>query len=77
MNNINLTVKLERAISELRRGGKVVITDNYKNLSILLTPAELIQDDTVDQFSIFFSKKVTLNGVCKRVISVSSIFIKG
>jgi GTP cyclohydrolase II len=52
MNNINLTVKIERAISELRRGGKVVITDNYNNLSILLTPAELIQDDTVDQFSI-------------------------
>ena len=50
MNNINLTVKIERAISELRRGGKIVITDNVKNLSILLTPAELIQDDTVDQF---------------------------
>jgi len=51
MNNINLTVKIERAISELRRGGKVIITDNSNNLSILLTPAELIKDDTVDQFS--------------------------
>ena len=28
MNNINLSIKIERAISELRRGGKVVITDN-------------------------------------------------
>jgi len=51
MNNINLTVKIERAISELRRGGKIVITDNLNNLSVLLTPAELIQGDTVDQFS--------------------------
>jgi len=51
MNNINLTVKIERAISELRRGGKVVITDNNNNLSILITPAELIQENTIDQFS--------------------------
>ena len=51
MNNINLTLKIERAISELRRGSKVVITDNNNNLSILITPAELIRDDTVDEFS--------------------------
>jgi len=51
MNNINLSVKIERAISELRRGSKVVITDNNTNLSILITPAELIRDDTVDEFS--------------------------
>ena len=50
MNNINLAVKIERAISELRRGGKVVITDNNNNISMLLTPAELIQENTVDQF---------------------------
>ena len=47
----NLTLKIERAISELRRGGKVVIADNNNNLSILITPAELVKDDTIDQFS--------------------------
>ena len=51
MNNINLSVKIERAISELRRGGNVVITDNVNNLSVLLTPAELINGNTVERFS--------------------------
>ena len=51
MNNINLTLKIERAISELRRGGKVVITDNNNNLSLLIMPAEFIRDNSVDQFS--------------------------
>ena len=51
MNNINLSVKIERAISELRRGGKVVISDNNKGISVLLTPSELIQKDTVETLS--------------------------
>lgn len=51
MNNINFSVKIERAISELRRGGKIVITDNNHNLSVLISPAELIQDDTIENFS--------------------------
>ena len=51
MNNINLSVKIERAISELRRGGKVVISDNNKGISVLLTPSELIQEDTVETLS--------------------------
>ena len=51
MNNINFSVKIERAISELRRGGKIVITDNNQNLSVLISPAELIQDDTIENFS--------------------------
>ncbi|MDB2387634.1 GTP cyclohydrolase II [Alphaproteobacteria bacterium] len=51
MHNINLTVKIERAISELRRGGKVVISDNNTGISVLLMSSELIQLDTVDTFS--------------------------
>ena len=51
MNNINLSANIERAISELRRGGEIVITDNNSNLSVLITPAELIQNDTVVNFS--------------------------
>ena len=47
MNNTNLSLKIERAISELRRGGKIVITDNITGLSVLLTPAELIVSDTI------------------------------
>ena len=51
MHNINLTVKIERAISELRRGGKVVISDNNTSISVLLMSSELVQLDTVDTFS--------------------------
>ncbi|MDA9914963.1 GTP cyclohydrolase II, partial [Alphaproteobacteria bacterium] len=36
---------------ELRRGGKVVISDNNHGLSVLITPSELIQDDTVETLS--------------------------
>jgi hypothetical protein len=50
MHNINLTVKIERAISELRRGGKVVISDNNTGISVLLMSSELVQLDTVDTF---------------------------
>jgi GTP cyclohydrolase II len=51
MHNINLTVKIERAISELRRGGKVVISDHNTGISVLLMSSELVQLDTVDTFS--------------------------
>ena len=47
MNNINLAVKIERAISELRRGGKVVVSDINSGISVLLTAAEMIDDDTL------------------------------
>jgi len=47
MNNINLTVKIQRAISELRRGGIVVISNNISGISVLLISSELIQSDTV------------------------------
>ena len=48
MNNLNLTVKIERAISELRRGGKVVVSDNSTGVSVLLMSSELIQSDSVE-----------------------------
>ena len=47
MNNINLAVKIERAISELRRGGKVVVSDINSSTSVLLTAAEMIDEDTL------------------------------
>ena len=51
MNNITLTVKIERAISELRRGGKLVVSDNYSGISVLLFAAELIDNETIEQLS--------------------------
>ena len=47
MNNINLAVKTERAISELRRGGKIVISDINSGMSVILTAAEMIEIDTI------------------------------
>ena len=43
MNNNTLTIKIERAISELRRGGKLVISDNNSGISVLLVASEMIQ----------------------------------
>ena len=51
MNNITLTTKIERAISELRRGGKLVVSDNNLGTSVLLVASELIGDDTIDELS--------------------------
>jgi len=51
MNNINLTVKIERAISELRRGGTIVISNNSKGESVLLVSTELVKPDTLDKLS--------------------------
>ena len=50
MNN-TLTVKIERAISELRRGGKIVISDISSGSSVLLAPSELIDDNTIKEMS--------------------------
>ena len=51
MNNRTLTLKIERAISELRRGGKIVISDPNSRYSVLLVASELIQKDTVQELS--------------------------
>ena len=51
MNNRTLTLKIERAISELRRGGKIVISDPNSRYSVLLVASELIQKDTVQDLS--------------------------
>ena len=51
MNNINLAVKIERAISELRRGGKIIISDINSGLSVILTAAEMIEIYTVVSLS--------------------------
>ena len=50
MNN-TLTIKIERAISELRRGGKLVISDISSGTSVLLVASELIEKHTIDQIS--------------------------
>ena len=49
--NSTLTVKIERAISELRRGGKLVVSDNNAGISVLLFASELIENDTIKQLS--------------------------
>ena len=46
-----LTVKIERAISELRRGGKLVISDITSGTSVLLLASELMEKNTVDELS--------------------------
>ena len=51
MSNSSLTVKIERAISELRRGGKLVISDTNTGHSVLLVASELINDDTTNELS--------------------------
>ena len=51
MNDTTLTLKLERAISELRRGGKVVISDPNFGTSVLLVAAELINEESVNNLS--------------------------
>lgn len=50
MNN-TLTVKIERAISELRRGGKLVISDTSSGSSVLLVASELIDNSTINEMS--------------------------
>ena len=50
MNN-TLTVKIERAISELRRGGKLVISDISSGTSVLLIASELINKNTIGEMS--------------------------
>ena len=51
MNNTTLTLKMKRAISELRSGGKVIISDNSTGTSILLMSAELIDKESVRKLS--------------------------
>ena len=51
MNNTTLTLKIKRAISELRSGGKVVISDYSLGTSILLMSAELIDKMSVTKLS--------------------------
>ena len=56
MDSKNSTIKIERAISELRRGGKIVISDNNTGVSIVLFAAELIQKETIEEMNIDFTK---------------------
>ena len=60
MYNINLAVKIERAISELRRGGKVIISDVNAGVSVLLTAAEMIESETVESLSQISSSRPNL-----------------
>ena len=50
-----LTVKIERAISELRRGGKLVISDINSGISVLLVASELIEK-TIDRNNIWMAQ---------------------
>ena len=51
MDSKNSTIKIERAISELRRGGRIVISDDNTGVSIVLFAAELIEEGTIDEIS--------------------------
>ena len=51
MHDTTLTLKIERAISELRRGSKIVIPDPNSGSSVLLMASELIQEGTLQELS--------------------------
>ena len=51
MDSKNSTIKIERALSELRRGGKIVISDENTGVSIVLFAAELIEKGTIEEIS--------------------------
>ena len=51
MNKQNLSLKVDRAISELRRGGKIVISDFKTGISVLLMAAEMIDDKSINDIS--------------------------
>ena len=51
MDSKNSTIKIERALSELRRGGKIVISDDNTGVSIVLFAAELIEKGTIEEIS--------------------------
>ena len=51
MHNNNLTVKIERAISELRRGGKLIVSDINTGTCVLLVASELIEKETIRELS--------------------------
>ena len=51
MHNNNLTVKIERAISELRRGGKLIVSDINTGTCVLLVASELIEKETIQELS--------------------------
>ena len=46
---MNINIQIERIISELRRGEKVVIHDNLSQISVLLSAAEVIQNNTLNE----------------------------
>ena len=51
MNKNSLTLKIERAISELRRGSKLVVYDVNSGMSVLLMASELVETNTIDVLS--------------------------
>ena len=46
---MNTNIQIERIISELRRGEKVVIHDNLSQLSVLLSSAEMVENTTLKE----------------------------
>ena len=84
MNSNSLALKIERAISELRRGGKLVISDINSGMSVLLIASELIEGNTVEVLSglalsrpnIILSRNRCIAIGIKEAIGPCSILIK-
>ena len=51
MNKQKISLKVDRAISELRRGGQIVISDFRTGISVLLMAAEMIDSKSIDDIS--------------------------
>ena len=61
MNNITLTVKIERAISELRRGGKLVVSDNNAGISVFCEkPLDLNLSRVLEVLKLVKKKRIKL-----------------
>lgn len=60
MSNIRMSLKIGRSISELRRGGQVVVSDSKTGMSVLLKAAEMIESDTVNELSVITSSRPSI-----------------
>ena len=51
MNKQKISLKVDRAISELRRGGQIVVSDFKTGVSVLLMAAEMVDLESIDNIS--------------------------
>ena len=60
MNKQKISLKVDRAISELRRGGQIVISDFNTGISVLLMAAEMVNNESINVISQYTSSNPNL-----------------